>query len=67
MRTITLELDSFKQKALIDALNDHKSKWEDMLWDCRLGKRPNMSPEGGQMILDDILNLIDQVGSQTVN
>ena len=67
MSTIILELDSFKQKALIDALNDHKSKWEDMIWDCRLGKRPNMSPEGGQMILDDILNLIGQVNSQTKN
>jgi len=67
MSTITLQLDHFKRKALLDALNDHRSKWEDMLWDCRLGKRPNMSPEGGQMILDDILDLIEQVDSQTAN
>jgi hypothetical protein len=67
MTTINLDLDYWKRKVLLDALNDHKRFWIDMIRDCEEGKRPNMSLEGALMIQDDILNLIDQVGCQSVD
>jgi len=67
MTTITLQLDYWKRKALLDALNDHERFWRDMMFDAQMGKRPNMSIEGAQMFIDDLKNLIEQVGIQKVD
>jgi hypothetical protein len=67
MTTINLDLDFWKRKVLLDALNDHNRTWIDMIRDCEEGRRPNMSLEGARMIQDDLLNLIAQVGGQSVD
>jgi hypothetical protein len=66
MSTITLELNFWKRKALLDALNDHKTTWRGMLRDAEEGRRPGMSVEGAQMIFADLEDLIAQVGGQSV-
>ena len=38
-----------------------------MMFDAKTGKRPNMSIEGAQMFIDDLKNLIEQVGVQKVD
>jgi hypothetical protein len=67
MTTITLTLDTWKYKALLDALNDHERTWRDMLWDAENGKRPAMSPEGAKMFIADLEDLIEQVGCQSID
>lgn len=67
MTTLTLNLDTYKCQALLDALKDSERNWRDMHFDAKTGKRPGMSPEGAMMIIDDLVDLINQVKSQTAN
>jgi len=67
MTTITLNLDHWKRKALLDALNDHQRTWRNMHFDAITGARPAMDPVGAQMFIDDLEDLILQVGGQSVD
>lgn len=67
MTTLTLNLDTYKRQALLDALKDSERNWRDMHFDAKTGKRPGMSPEGALMIIEDLENLIAQVKSQTAD
>lgn len=65
MRTINLELNYWKRKVLLDALNEHQRTWVSMMRDAEEGRRPNMSIEGAMMIFEDLQDLIAQVGRQS--
>lgn len=56
---LTLDLDFWKHKALQDALSEYRRVWLDMIRDGEEGKRPNMSLEGANMIMDDINYLME--------
>jgi hypothetical protein len=41
-----------------DALSDYRREWINNVRDCREGRRPNMSLEGAEMILEDTERLM---------
>lgn len=59
--TITLELTPYEQECLLNALNTEAGKWLDIKTDILLGKRPNASYEGADMLYDEAKGLRDRV------
>ena len=60
-KTITLELTPYEQECLLNALTTEAGKWLDMKTDILLGKRPNGSYEGADMLYDEAKGLRDRV------
>ena len=60
-KTITLELTPYEQECLLNALTTEAGKWLDMKTDILLGKRPNASYEGANMLYDEAKDLRDRV------
>ena len=60
-KTITLELTPYEQECLLNALNTETGKWLDVKTDILLGKRPNASYEGADMLYDEAKGLRDRV------
>ena len=59
--TITLELTPHELECLLNALNTETGKWLDMKCEILLGKRPNASLEGADMLYDEAKGLRDRV------
>jgi hypothetical protein len=54
----TLPLVGYEVQVMRDALSDYRRMWIDNIRDCREGRRPNMSLEGAEMILEDTERLM---------
>lgn len=54
----TLTAQGYEVQVLRDALSDYRRQWIDNIRDCKEGKRPNMSLEGAEMILEDTERLM---------
>jgi hypothetical protein len=54
----TLTAQGYEVQVLRDALSDYRRQWIDNIRDCKDGKRPNMSLEGAEMILEDTERLM---------
>ena len=55
--TVTLDLTPYEQERLVDALNAEVIKWTLIKGEILLGKRPNGSLEGCDMILAEAEDL----------
>lgn len=53
-----LTAQGYEVQVLRDALSDYRRQWIDNIRDCKEGKRPNMSLEGAEMILEDTERLM---------
>ena len=62
--TVTLDLTPYEQERLIDALNAEVIKWTLIKGEILLGKRPNGSLEGCDMILAEAEGLHARVKIQ---
>lgn len=62
--TLTLTLTPYEQERLVDALNAEVTKWMVIKTEILLGKRPNGSLEGCDMILADAESLHARVKVQ---
>jgi len=62
--TVTLDLTPYEQERLIDALNAEVIKWTRIKGEILLGKRPNGSLEGCDMILAEAEGLHARVKVQ---
>lgn len=60
-KTITLELTPYQEDMLLDALNSEVIKWLDVKCDIQLGKRPNASYEGADMLHADAKALREKI------
>lgn len=60
-KTITLELTPYQEDMLLDAINSEVIKWLDVKCDIHLGKRPNASLEGANMLHADAKALREKV------
>jgi len=56
-KTLTLELTPYEQERLVDALSSEVTKWTLIKGEILLGKRPNGSLEGCDMILAEAEDL----------
>ena len=54
----TLPLVGYEVQVIRDALSDYRREWINNVRDCREGRRPNMSLEGAEMILEDTERLM---------
>lgn len=54
----TLPLVGYEVQVIRDALSNYRREWIDNIRDCRAGRRPNMSLEGAEMILEDTERLM---------
>jgi hypothetical protein len=54
----TLPLQGYEVQVIRDALSDYRREWINNVRDCREGRRPNMSLEGAEMILQDTERLM---------
>jgi hypothetical protein len=54
----TLPLQGYEVQVIRDALSDYRREWINNVRDCREGRRPNMSLEGAEMILEDTERLM---------
>jgi len=63
-KTLTLELTPYEQERLVDALNAEVIKWTLIKGEILLGKRPNGSLEGCDMILAEAEDLHARVKVQ---
>ena len=62
--TLTLELTPYEQETLLNALTTETGKWLDIKTDVLLGKRPNASYEGADMLFNEAKGLRDRVKVQ---
>lgn len=63
-KKITLELTPYEQERLVDALSAEVTKWTLIKGEILLGKRPNGSLEGCDMILNEAHDLYSRVKVQ---
>ncbi len=63
-KTLTLELTPYEQERLVDALSAEVTKWTLIKGEILLGKRPNGSLEGCDMILAEAEDLHTRVKVQ---
>lgn len=60
-KTITLELTPYEQQTLLNALSAESIKWLGIRSDILLGKRPNASYEGADLLYRDSKSLEKRV------
>ena len=63
-KTLTLELTPYEQERLVDALSSEVTKWTLIKGEILLGKRPNGSLEGCDMILAEAEDLHTRIKVQ---
>jgi hypothetical protein len=66
MATVTLEVDFWSHRVIVDALREYRSIWIDKIRDAEEGKDEQICIEGANLIVGDINKLIDQVCEQPV-
>lgn len=66
MATVTLEVDFWSHRVIVDALREYRSTWIDKIRDAEEANDEMMCLEGANLIVADINKLIDQVCEQPV-
>ena len=66
MATVTLEVDFWSHRVIVDALREYRSTWIDKIRDAEEANDEMMCLEGANLIVADINKLIDQVCDQPV-
>lgn len=61
MAQITLDLPMHSLYRLENALQNELHKWEIIRLEAIAGKRPEASPEGAQILVDDTQLILDQL------
>jgi len=66
MATVTLEVDFWSHRVIVDALREYRTSWIDRIRNAEEGKDEPICVEGANLIVGDINKLIDQVCNQPV-
>ena len=63
-QTITITLESRHIWRLQEALLNSANDWHTIAYEAQIGKRPNASPEGAQLLAQDTLECLEIIKSQ---
>ena len=64
MTTITLTLTPYQEARLLDAMSDQVHVWRKIRLEAIMGDRPNASPEGAEMLIQDALAVQSMIVEQ---